>query len=81
MLLHLLAEQSTEDTSVDEIGRFTLKESRSVAEELNIQYIDQLVPRLVDEKYGPILERIEERKGVYEFVNPVLRQYIRLSAP
>ena len=80
LLLHLLAEQSTEDTSVDEIGRVTLKQSRPVAEGLDIQYIDQLVPRLVDEKFGPVLERVEERKGVYEFVNPVLRQYIRLRS-
>jgi hypothetical protein len=55
-----------------------LKNSRQVAEELDIQFIDQLIPRLVDKKYGPVLERMEERQGVYEFVNPVLRQYIRL---
>lgn len=79
LLLHLLAEQPTEQSLfTDEIGRVVLKKSRQVAEELDIQFIDQLIPRLVEKKYGPVLERVAERQGVYEFVNPVLRQYIRL---
>lgn len=79
LLLHLLAEQSTEESLYsDEIGRIVLKESRQVAEDLNVQFVDQLIPRLVEKKYGPVLERIPERQGTYEFVNPVLRQYIRL---
>lgn len=79
LLLHLLAEQTTEQSLfTDEIGRVVLKKSRQVAEELDIQFVDQLIPRLVEKKYGPILERVPERQGVYEFVNPVLRQYIRL---
>jgi len=79
LLLHLLAEQTTEETLfTDEIGRVLLKKSRQLAEELDIQFIDQLMPRLVDRKYGPVLERVPERQGVYEFLNPVLRQYIRL---
>jgi len=79
LLLHLLAEQPTEQSLFsDEIGRIVLKASRQVAEELNVQFVDQLIPRLVEKKYGPILERIPERQGTYEFVNPVLRQYIRL---
>lgn len=79
LLLHLLAEQKSENSQYsDEIGRVVLKESRQDAQELNIQYVDQLIPRLVDEKYGPVLERVPERQGTYEFVNPVLRQYIRL---
>jgi Cdc6-like AAA superfamily ATPase len=79
LLLHLLAEQSTEQSLfTDEIGRVVLKQSRQLAEELDIQFVDQLIPRLVEKKYGPILERVPERQGVYEFVNPVLRQYIRL---
>lgn len=79
MLLHLLAEQPTEQSLFsDEIGRVVLKNSRQVAEELDIQFVDQLIPRLIEKKYGPILERVPERQGVYEFVNPVLRQYIRL---
>jgi hypothetical protein len=78
LLLHLLAEQTTEQPlSSDEIGRIVLKASRQVAEELNVQFIDQLMPRLVEKKYGPVLERVPERQGTYEFVNPVLRQYIR----
>lgn len=76
LLLHLLAEQSTEASFTDEIGRVILKTSRTVAEDLGVQFVDQVMPRLVEAKYGPVLERISQ--GVYEFVNPVLRQYIRL---
>ncbi|MFT3962225.1 hypothetical protein [Propionivibrio sp.] len=79
ILLHLLAEQPTEQSLFsDEIGRVVLKNTRQVAEELDIQFVNQLIPRLVEKRYGPILERVPERQGVYEFVNPVLRQYIRL---
>ena len=81
ILLHLLAEQPTEHSLYnDEIGRVVLKQSRQVAEDLDVQFIDQLMPRLVEKKYGPVLERVTERQGIYEFVNPVLRQYIRLRA-
>ena len=76
LLLHLLAEQVTDASFTDEIGRVVLKNSRTVAEELGVQFVDQVMPRLVEERYGPVLERIQQ--GVYEFVNPVLRQYIRL---
>ncbi len=78
LLLHLLAEQPSETSSTDQIGRVTLKGSRTIAEEMGVQFVDQVMPRLVDPNYGPVLERIEQ--GVYEFVNPVLRQYIRLRA-
>ena len=79
LLLHLLAEQPSEQSLFsDEIGRIVLKASRQVAEELDVQFIDQLIPRLVEKRYGPVLERVPERQGTYEFVNPVLRQYIRL---
>lgn len=79
LLLHLLAEQPSEQSLFsDEIGRIVLKASRQDAEELDVQFIDQLIPRLVEKKYGPVLERVPERQGTYEFVNPVLRQYIRL---
>lgn len=81
LLLHLLAEQATEQSMyTDEIGRVVLKQSRQVAEEMNVQFIDQLMPRLVERKYGPVLERVPERQGTYEFVNPVLRQYIKLRS-
>jgi hypothetical protein len=82
ILLHLLAEQSEENAFFNnmEVGRVLLKETRRDAEEFNIQYVDQLIPRLVDPTYGPILKRIPETQGVYEFVNPVLRLYTRLRA-
>ncbi|MBS0365496.1 MAG: AAA family ATPase [Proteobacteria bacterium] len=79
ILLHLLAEQETDQSMFsDEIGRIVLKASRQDAEDLNVEFIDQLMPRLVEKKYGPVLERVPERQGTYEFVNPVLRQYIKL---
>ncbi|MCO8579468.1 AAA family ATPase [Burkholderia multivorans] len=79
ILLHLLAEQDSDETLfTDEIGRVILKDSRQAAEGFDIQYVDQLIPRLVEKRYGPVLERVPERQGVYEFVNPVLRQYIKL---
>jgi Cdc6-like AAA superfamily ATPase len=79
MLLHLLADQPDETMHVDdEIGRVMLKAVRRDAEDLDIQHIDQLLPRLVDPKYGPVLRRLPEAQGIYEFVNPVLRLYVRL---
>lgn len=79
LLLHLLADQPSEQSLFsDEVGRIVLKTARQDAEDLDVQYVDQLIPRLVEKKYGPVLERVAERQGTYEFVNPVLRQYIRL---
>ena len=45
---------------------------------MDIQYVDQLLPRLLDERYGPVLVRKPENPGIYEFVNPVFRLYVRL---
>jgi Cdc6-like AAA superfamily ATPase len=79
LLLHLLADQPSEHSNYsDEIGRIVLRTARNDAEDLNVQYVDQLIPRLVEKKYGPVLERVLERQGTYEFVNPVFRQYVRL---
>src|SRR5262249_23254549 len=79
VVLHLLADQPSGQSEVsDEIGRVVLGEVRQDASDLQVQYVDQLMPRLVEKKYGPVLERVPERQGTYEFVNPVLRQYIRL---
>ena len=79
VLLHLLADQPEENAMFnEEVGRVALKNARGDAEDLNVQYVDQLVPRLVDPRYGPVLRRTSERQGVYEFVNPVLRLYIKL---
>lgn len=76
ILLHFLAEQESEESLFkDEVGRVYLKKLRN---DIEIKYTDQLVPRLVEKKYGPVLYRVPERPGVYEFANPVLRLYIRL---
>jgi len=77
ILLHFLAEQEDAADLYDEPGKILLKQLRKDVED-DIQHIDQLIPRLVDKKYGPILFRHAEKPGVYEFENPVLRLYIRL---
>lgn len=79
VLLHLLAEQKEDVAHYNEdLGRVVLKEARKTAEDFDVKYVDQLIPRLVDEAYGPVLRRLTERQGVYEFVNPVLRLYVNL---
>jgi hypothetical protein len=56
LLLTLLAEQESYQTKYNQdIGRIVLKQSRSTAQELGIEYIDQLLPRLIDERFGPVL--------------------------
>ena len=80
ILLHLLAEQSEiqPDLYSFEVGRVFLKKVRQDAQDLNIDYIDQLLPRLIDKKFGPVLVRIPEKPGVYEFPNPIFRIYVQL---
>jgi Cdc6-like AAA superfamily ATPase len=81
VLLHLLADQPEENAMFnEEVGRVVLKSARKDAEDLDIQYVDQLLPRLVDPKFGPVLRRIPDRQGLYEFVNPVLRLYAKLRS-
>ena len=58
ILLHLLAEQPEDRTIFDEdVGRVVLKRVRKEAEDLDVQYIDQLLPRLLDVNFGPVLTR------------------------
>lgn len=79
ILLHLLAEQEKEESVFNEdVGRVFLKKVRGDAEDLDIKYIDQILPRLVDKKYGPVLVKTGERQGIYEFSNPIFRLYCRL---
>ena len=79
ILLHLLAEQAEEETEFDEdFGRVFLKKVRKDAEDMDIQYVDQVLPRLLDIAFGPVLTRGSEKPGIYEFVNPVFRLYVRL---
>jgi Cdc6-like AAA superfamily ATPase len=78
MLLVLLAEQKTEATLYNEdIGRVVLQKTRAAAQGLGIDYIDQLMPRLVEERYGPALVKGEQR-GIYDFADPVFRAYAKL---
>lgn len=79
ILLHLMAEQSEETTLFHEdVGRIFLKNVRKDAEDFDVDYLDQNLPRLLDKKYGPVLRRIPEGQGIYEFVNPVFRLYVNL---
>ena len=76
MLLTLLAE---ENITIDDVeGGISLKAIRSVAQDLEIEHMDQLVPRLIDKKFGPALVRKQDQRGTYEFLDPVLRAYVRL---
>ena len=79
MLLHLLAEQPEEKTLFHEdVGRILLRNVRKDADELEVDYLDQNLPRLLDKKFGPVLRRIPEGQGIYEFINPVFRLYVNL---
>jgi hypothetical protein len=79
ILLHFLAEQEDRaDISTNELGSVLVKRLRQDAKDMGIEYVDQLIPRLLDRKFGPALFRLPERQGVYEFVNPVFRLYVRL---
>jgi hypothetical protein len=79
ILLHILAEQPEERTFFNEdVGRIFLKKARKETSDFDIQYVDQLIPRLIDKRFGPVLTRVPERPGIYEFVNPVFRIYVQL---
>ena len=79
LLLHILAEQPEEETLFSEdVGRVFLKKARKDATDFNIDYVDQLLPRLLDRKFGPVLRSIPEGRGVYEFINPIFRLYVSL---
>ena len=76
-LLWLLAEYKDETPLYqDDAGRIQLKKVRSDASDFDISHVDQLIPRLIDANFGPILYR--EKHGVYEFLNPVFRVYVTL---
>jgi hypothetical protein len=79
LLLTILAEQTTDVAKYnDDVQRVALREIRTLATEFEIDHIDQLVPRLIDRKFGPALVRDPDIHGAYEWVNPVLRAYVRL---
>lgn len=80
-LLHLLADQGEDDSLFNEdISRVYLKKVRGDATAFEIKNLDQNLPRLLEAKYGPILAKVDERPGIYEFTNPVFRLYVRLRA-
>jgi hypothetical protein len=74
-----MAEQPEEKALFHEdVGRVFLKNVRKDAEDFDVDYLDQNLPRLLDSKFGPILRRIPEGQGIYEFINPVFRLYVQL---
>lgn len=78
-LLYILASQDEGHALFnEELGKIALKKVRKDAENLSVEYIDQLLPRLLDRKFGPALVKSEERQGIYEFVNPIFRVYCQL---
>lgn len=79
MLLHILADQPEGTAQIEgDVGRVFLKDARKDANDLKVEFVDQLLPRLLDKKFGPVLRSVPEGRGVYEFVNPVFRLYVRL---
>lgn len=80
-LLALLAEQQENESLFDAAGHdVRLKEIRGTAKDLDVAHIDQNLPRLIDASYGPVLVKDPDRQGVYEFVDPVFRAYVKLRA-
>ncbi len=78
-LLALLAEQQENESLFDASGtNVRLKDIRGVAKDLEVSHIDQNLPRLIEDQYGPVLVKDNERPGVYEFVDPVFRSYVKL---
>ncbi len=74
MLLVLLAEQKSDAAHYDEeLSRVVLQKTRSAAQGLGIDYIDQLMPRLVEERYGPALVKGSEQRGIYEFADRIMK--------
>jgi AAA ATPase domain len=79
ILLALLAEQKDERAEYNfRLGQVFLSRTRSSAQDLGVEYMDQLLPRLIEEKYGPILVRLSDARGSYEFADPVFRAYVKL---
>lgn len=78
-LLYILANQEQDQAMYDtEVGNLVLKTARKDAEDFEVKHIDQQLPRLLDSNYGPVLRKVPDLKGYYEFINPVFRVYCQL---
>lgn len=78
-LLYILANQEEDRTMFDtEVGKLVLKKARKDAEDFDVKHIDQQLPRLLDNRYGPVLRKVPDMSGYYEFINPVFRIYCQL---
>jgi Cdc6-like AAA superfamily ATPase len=78
-LLYLLANQDEDNVLFnDDIGRVVLSKARKEAEQLGVEYVDQLLPRLIDKQYGGVLIKDQSRRGLYEFKDPLFRLYVRI---
>lgn len=79
LLLTLLAEQKDNRAEYDaSLGQLFLVKSRNLALELGVDYMDQLLPRLIEDRYGPVLVKVPDTRGSYEFTDPVFRAYVKL---
>lgn len=79
LLLTILAEQTADSSRYnDDVQRVALRDIRGTTQEFEIEHVDQLLPRLIDKKFGPALIRDSDIHGAYEWVNPVFRAYVRL---
>ena len=76
-----MAEQHENESIFDASGNnVLLKDIRGIAKELDVDHIDQNLPRLLERQSGPVLIKDPERPGVYEFVDPVFRSYVKLRS-
>jgi Cdc6-like AAA superfamily ATPase len=76
-LLALLAHQEEYSIASSHVH---LKGIRGVAKQLDVANLDQNLPRLIDPDYGPVLVKDQDRPGIYEFVDPVFRAYVKLRS-
>ena len=79
ILLAFLAEQRDERAEYNfKLGQVFLSRTRSSAQDLGVEYMDQLLPRLIEEKYGPILVRVSDSAVLTSLQIPVFRAYVKL---
>jgi len=80
VLLHLLADIEDDNVNVhnEQFERVLLKDVRREADDLQVKYIDQQLPRLEDKRFGSVIARVPDTNGIYEFTDPVFRLYVKL---
>lgn len=65
LLLHILADQPDGAAQIEgDVGRVFLKDARRDATDIEVEHVDQLLPRLLDKKFGPVLRSVPEGRGI-----------------